>query len=92
MIVLANDSLAIGMRLAGVNNSYPITHRDQALAILKDVPKNEFIIATQNIMEMVPELEDYVNVVTFPDKLQDFSNIDDLQSITKTAIGSEVEL
>ena len=40
----------------------------------------------------MPELEEYVNIIVFPDTLQDFSKVDDLKKITRMAIGSEVEI
>ena len=41
---------------------------------------------------MIPKLLEYQNITIFPDTLSDFSRIDDLKNITKTAIGSEVVL
>ena len=92
MIVLANEEFATGLRLAGVKSSFHITDRKQAEDILKDVEKGTFIIATQNVVRMVPKLEDFPNLIVFPDTLEDFSKVDDLKEITKNAIGSEVEI
>jgi len=92
MIVLANEEFATGLRLAGVKRSYHITDRKQAEEILKDVELGMFIIATKNVVDMVPKLEDYPNLIVFPDTLEDFSKVDDLKEITKNAIGSEVEI
>ncbi|MHA1911350.1 MAG: hypothetical protein ACTSYA_06615 [Candidatus Kariarchaeaceae archaeon] len=92
MIVLANEEFATGLRLAGVKASYHITERKQAEDVLKDVELNAFIIATKNVVALVPKLEDYPNLIVFPDTLEDFSKIDDLKEIIKNAIGSEVEI
>ena len=92
MIVLANEEFATGLRLAGVKNSHYIKNKEQAEEILKDMKKGEFIIATQSIVELVPKLEDYPNIIVFPDTIHDFSKVDDLKKITKIAIGSEVEI
>ncbi len=93
MIVLANEEFAMGLRLAGVKDSYSITSAEQVKEIIKEISKQEFIIATQMVIDMVPELEEeYQNVVVFPDTLEDFSKIDDLKNITKIAIGTEVDI
>lgn len=92
MIVLANEEFATGLRLAGIKKSYHITSRKQADDILKLVNKKELIIATQKVTEIIPELNEFPNIITFPDTVKDFSNIDDLKRITKIAIGSEVEI
>ncbi len=92
MIVLANEEFATGLRLAGVKNSHIIIDKKQVEDILKNIPTHEFIIATQKVVELMPKLEDYPNIIVFPDTLQDFSKIDDLKKITRIAIGSEVEI
>ena len=92
MIVLANEEFATGLRLAGVKTSYHISERKEAEEILKDVDKSIFIIATKGVVDMVPKLEDFPNLIVFPDTLEDFSKVDDLKEITKSAIGSEVEI
>jgi vacuolar-type H+-ATPase subunit F/Vma7 len=92
MIVLATEEFAMGLRLAGVKDSYTVTSALQVKEILKDVPQNKFIIATQSIVTMAPFLEEYQNLITFPDTSHDFSNIDDLKTITRIAIGSEVDI
>ncbi|MHA1910356.1 MAG: hypothetical protein ACTSYA_01560 [Candidatus Kariarchaeaceae archaeon] len=92
MIVLANEEFATGLRLAGVKDSHNITEKSQAEEILKDIEKNTFIIATKNVVEMVSKLEEFTNLIVFPDTLEDFSKVDDLKEIIKSAIGSEVEI
>lgn len=92
MIVLANEEFATGLRLAGVKNSHCIRDKLHIEEILKDVEREEFIIATQGVIGIMPELEDYPNIIIFPDTIQDFSKVDDLKKITKIAIGSEVEI
>ncbi|MBR9699531.1 hypothetical protein GOV09_03700 [Candidatus Woesearchaeota archaeon] len=92
MIVLANEEFALGLRLAGIKNSHAVSSRVQAISLLKKMDKDAFIIATVDIMDLVPELKEYENVIVFPDTLKDFSKIDDLQEITRKAIGGEVQL
>jgi vacuolar-type H+-ATPase subunit F/Vma7 len=92
MIVLATEELAVGLKLAGVKESYYIKDRKEAYEILSKLNKKELIIATHKIIELVPQLRDYPNLISFPDKILDFSNIDDLKNIAKKAIGSEVEI
>lgn len=92
MIVLATEEFATGLRLAGVRESYIITHRQQAEEILKTINAREFIIATQKIMDLAPQLEEYPNVVVFPDSSFNFANVDDLKNIARKAIGSEVDI
>ena len=92
MIVLANEEFATGLRLAGVKNSYYVKNKEEGKELLKETKKDEFIIATQSIIDIMPELEEYVNIIVFPDTLQDFSKVDDLKKITRMAIGSEVEI
>lgn len=92
MIVLANEEFATGLRLAGVKKSYTVTDKAQVEEILKEIQPKEFIIATQKVLDLVPKLEEYPNIIVFPDTLYDFSKIDDLKKIIRTAIGAEVEI
>lgn len=92
MIVLANEEFATGLRLAGVKKSYTVTDKAQVEEILKEIQPKEFIIATQKVIDLVPKLEEYPNIIVFPDTLYDFSKIDDLKKIIRTAIGAEVEI
>ena len=43
MIVLGNPEFAIGMKLAGVKESYVIRKREDALELLRKTDKKEFI-------------------------------------------------
>ena len=92
MIVIANEELALGLRIAGIKDSFCVRTKEDAENILKTIDPDEFMIVTNKIIEMIPKLKDYPNLISFPDKLSDFSNISDLKYITKIAIGSEVEL
>ena len=92
MIVLANEEFATGLRLAGVKDSHIVHSKEEGEKILEKIPKNEFIIATQKVIDMLPKLSEYPNITIFPDTISDFSKVDDLKNITKTAIGSEVVL
>lgn len=92
MILLAHDTLALGMKLAGVEKSYTITTKEELETVLASVPRDEFIIATKSIAELSAQLEDFLNTVVFPDSFDDLSKIDDLRKLTRAAIGSDLEL
>jgi vacuolar-type H+-ATPase subunit F/Vma7 len=92
MIVLANEEFATGLRLAGIKDSYNVLNEKHAEEILSKVDVKEFIIATQGVLQMVPRLEEYPNLITFPDRVANFSNIDDLKKIARKAIGAEVDI
>ncbi len=92
MIVLGNPEFALGMKLAGVKESFGIKNRAQALEILKGIDSEEFIIANNSITEIVPELKEMTNVVTVPDSAEGFGTIDDLKEIIKSVVGIELEV
>ena len=92
MIVLGNPEFATGMKLAGLRESYLIRSREDALQILKNIAKDEFIIANFSILRMVPELEDFGNMVTVPDDVNEFSKTDDLKDTIKLAVGIELNI
>ena len=92
MILLAHDTLALGMKLAGVEKSYTVTTKEELENILSSVPRDEFIIATRSIAELSSQIEDFPNTVVFPDSFEDLSKIDDLRKLTRSAIGSDIEL
>ncbi|MBU0628240.1 MAG: hypothetical protein KKC75_03555 [Nanoarchaeota archaeon] len=92
MIVLGNADFAVGMKLAGIRDSYIIKNRDDALEILRKSDKKEFILANFSIIRMVPELSEFKNVVSIPDDAKEFLKSDDLQGIIKSAVGIEVNI
>jgi vacuolar-type H+-ATPase subunit F/Vma7 len=92
MIVLGNPDFATAMRLAGIKESYIIKTREDALQALKGVDKKSFIMANAKVMELVPELKEFVNVVSIPDDAKDFSSTDDLKDIIKNAVGMELKV
>ncbi len=92
MIILGNPEFAVGMRLAGVKNSYVIRNREEALEILKRIDKNDFIIANLSVIELVPELMEFRNVVSVPDNVREFFKTDDLTDIIKSAVGIELNV
>ena len=91
MIVLGNSEFAVGMKFAGVVKSFTIKNKEEGLEILRKTSQDEFIITNVSVMEMLPELEDFENVVSVPDSAADFGNIDDLQKLIKSVIGIELE-
>ncbi|MFT4343129.1 MAG: V-type ATP synthase subunit F [Candidatus Woesearchaeota archaeon] len=92
LIVISHEEFALGMRLAGVRESYAVNNKEEALKAYQTITPDAFVIVTEGITELIPELKELANVVIFPDKVGDFSNISDLKRITRIAIGSEIEL
>jgi len=93
MIVLGNSDFAAGMKLSGVKDSYAIKNKEEAIQIIKQIDKDEFILANVSIVKMVPELEErFKNLVSLPDDVDEFGNIDDLKHIIKSAVGIELEV
>ena len=92
MIVIGNRDFATGMLLAGVRQSHVFESRDKTIEILKETPADEFIIANVSVIEAVPELEQFRNVVSIPDSVDDFGKVDDLQHIIKSVVGIELEV
>ncbi len=92
MIVLGNEEFATAMKLAGMKDSHVVRKREGATEILKNVEKDELIIANISIIGMVPELEEFKNVVSIPDNAQEFANTDDLMNIIKSAVGIEINI
>lgn len=92
MIVLGNKEFAMGMRFAGIRESYAVKNREHALKILKDVPKNELLIANQGIVKKVPELKQYNNLAVIPDSAEELLGMEDLKEIIKSVAGVELEV
>ncbi|MBW2989150.1 hypothetical protein KY358_02400 [Candidatus Woesearchaeota archaeon] len=92
MIVLGNPEFATGMRLAGIRNSHIIRKREDALDLLKNTGRKEFILANFSIIRLVPELEEFRNMISIPDNAEDFLSTDDLKGVIKSAIGVELNL
>jgi len=92
MIVLGNAEFAIGMKLAGIKNSHIIRKREEALELLREVDRKEFILANVGVIKLVPELEEFRNVVSVPDDAKEFLNTDDLKGIIKSAVGIELNI
>ncbi len=92
MIVLGNPEFATGMKLAGIKDSYIIRKREEALELLRKTDKKEFILANFSVIKIVPELEEFRNVISIPDEAKEFSNTDDLKDIIKSAVGIELNI
>ena len=92
MIILGNPEFATGMKLAGIKDSYPIRRREDALDILQKTDKKEFIIANVSIIKMLPELEDFSNVVSLPDDAAEFDSTADLKGIIMSAVGVDLDI
>jgi|SaaInlStandDraft_4_1057021.scaffolds.fasta_scaffold336731_1 vacuolar-type H+-ATPase subunit F/Vma7 len=92
MIVLGNAEFATGMKLAGIKNSHIIREREDALSLLRGVDPKEFILANVGVIKLVPEIEEFKNVVSIPDDAREFSTTDDLKSIIKSAVGIELNI
>lgn len=92
MIVLGNPEFAIGMKLAGVKDSYAIRKREEALELLRKIDRKEFILANVSVIKLVPELKEFKNVISVPDDAKDFSTTEDLKDIIKSAVGIELNI
>lgn len=92
MIVLGNSEFATGLKLAGIKDSHIIRKREEALEILRNTDRKEFIIANFSVIKIVPELAEFVNVVSIPDDVNEFSSTDDLMEIIKSAVGIELNI
>jgi vacuolar-type H+-ATPase subunit F/Vma7 len=92
MIVLANDEFALGLKIAGIKKSYSISSKEKAMEILKQTDKNEFIIITESVSKLIPEIEEYPNHIIFPDTVENFQDTKDLKEIIKKALGSELQI
>ena len=92
MIVLGVQRFALGMRFAGIKESYAVESREQALQLLKDVSADELIIANQSVVDMVPELLNYKNITVIPDSAEELSGMQDLKQIIKSVAGVELEV
>lgn len=92
MIILGNPEFATGMKFAGIKESYIIRNREEGISILKSADKKEFIIANVSVISMIPELVEFQNVVSVPDDVKEFSKVDDLKGIIKSAVGIELDM
>ena len=92
MIVFGNRDFATGMLLAGVKESHWFESRKKAIEILRGLPRDEFIVANVSVINALPELEAFPNVVGIPDEVKDFGKIDDLQHVIKSVVGIELEV
>lgn len=92
MIVLGNAEFATGMKLAGIKNSHIIREREEALTLLRGIDQKEFILANVGVIKLVPEIEEFKNVVSIPDDAREFSTTDDLKSIIKSAVGMDLNI
>jgi vacuolar-type H+-ATPase subunit F/Vma7 len=92
MIVLGTAEFALGMKFAGIKDSYVIKSRAEAIDILKKTEKDDFILANASIIELVPELKQFPNLVSIPDDAHKFGSIDDLKEIIKSVVGIELEV
>jgi len=92
MIVMANQDFSLAMKFLGVEKSFTVKSREEALARLKGTSKEEIIFANVSVIELAPELHEYPNLVSIPDNASDFKKIDDLKHIIKSAIGIDIEV
>jgi len=92
MIVLGNAEFATGLKLAGIKDSHVIRKREDALELLRKTDRKEFILANVSIIELVPELDEFKNVVSVPDDAKEFLSTDDLKGIIKSAVGIELNI
>ncbi|MCK4327164.1 MAG: hypothetical protein KAW41_01670 [Candidatus Diapherotrites archaeon] len=92
MIILGNPQFATAMLLAGISNSHRVTSRAEWLARVRELPKEETIIANTSVVGILPELKEFKNLITLPDSASEFGSVDDLKEIVKAAVGIEIEV
>jgi vacuolar-type H+-ATPase subunit F/Vma7 len=92
MMVLGNPEFATGMKLAGIKDSHIIRKREEALELLRKTNDKEFILANFSVIQIVPELERFRNVISIPDEAKEFSTTEDLKDIIKAAVGIELDI
>lgn len=92
MIVIGNPEFSIGMKLAGIKDSFSVRNREQGLSIIKNMDKNEFVMANVSIVKMLPELNEFRNIVTIPDNVEELKSTKDLNNIIKSAVGIELNI
>ena len=92
MIVLGNAEFATGLKLAGVKDSFIIRKREEALELLRKVDKKHFILANVSVIKLVPELEEFDNVVSVPDDAKEFLKVYDLKNIIRSAVGIDLNI
>lgn len=92
MIVLGNPEFATGMKLVGIKDSFVIRSREEALELLKTINKEEFILANVSVIKLIPEIEEFKNVISIPDDAEEFRSTKDLTNIIKSAVGIELNI
>lgn len=92
MIILGTAEFATGMRLAGIKDSFIIRQKEDALKIMQNLDKKEFIIANVSVINMVPELEEFGNLVSLPDDASEFESTEDLKGIIRSAVGVDLDI
>ena len=92
MIVLGNPEFAIGMKLLGIKDCFVVRSREEALNIIKKIDKEELILANTSVLNIVPEIREFKNVVSMPDNAEEFKTTKDLNDIIKSAVGIELNI
>ncbi|MBN1156272.1 hypothetical protein JXA85_01525 [Candidatus Woesearchaeota archaeon] len=90
--ILGNEEFVFGMRLSGIGQCFVIEERQKGIKVTKELHKDDFIIANTSVIEMVPELQGFRNLITLPDEAEQMGRIDDLRRIIKAAVGMEIEV
>lgn len=92
MIVLGNPEFAIAMKLIGIKDSFVVKSREDALEIIKKIDKEEFILANVSVLKLIPEIEEFKNLVSIPDNAEEFKSTKDLKDIITSAVGIELNI
>jgi len=92
MIILGNPRFATAMLLAGISNSHRVTSRKEWLPKVRELDKEETIIANASVVGMIPELKEFRNLITLPDSASEFGSVEDLKEVVKSAVGIEIEV
>lgn len=92
MIVLGTYEFAMGMKLAGIRDSFVIKNKEDFNKIVQKVNNAKLIIANQKIKEIVPELNKFKNIVFLPDNKKELLENKDLQELTKSTVGIDLKI
>ena len=95
MMAIGNREFVTVMRLCGLKKSFVANQEnteEEIKEIFASASKGELVVVSSSIITLAPFLEKEHNVVSLPDKIEDFSNLEDLNNIIVSAVGSGFEL
>ncbi|PIN69289.1 hypothetical protein COV93_06180 [Candidatus Woesearchaeota archaeon CG11_big_fil_rev_8_21_14_0_20_43_8] len=92
MMAIGNREFVTVMRLCGLAQSFEARTGEEALHAFQKAKKGELVVMSAGLLSLASSLQKEYNIVSLPDKLEDFSSLDDLNAIIVSAVGSGFEL